>query len=110
MVLPCSLTDAKKSLIEHLTVNEDKIHAIESSTHGKADCSKWKKEQKYYFTASSFQLIAKRQKNHPDFAQSLIHPKPLFFQNMWHMVLNMTLLLYKNMRNLCLTGKHLLQF
>ena len=76
MVLPRALTDAEKSLIEHLTVDEDKIHVIESSTRDQANCPEWKQERKYRFTASSFQRIAKRQRNHPNFAQSLIHPKP----------------------------------
>ena len=36
----------------------------------------WKEERQYRFTASSFQLIAKRQRNHANFAQSIMHPKP----------------------------------
>ena len=76
MVLPRALTDAEKSLIQNLSVDEDKIHSIESSSRDQADCSEWKEERKYRFTASSFQFIAKRQRNHANFAQSLIHPKP----------------------------------
>ena len=86
MVLPRALTDAEKSLIEHLTVDEDKIHAIESSTRDQLDCSEWKTERKYRFTAPSFQLIAKRQRNHPNFAQSLVHLKPFSSKYVTHAI------------------------
>ena len=76
MIVPRALNDAEKSLLANLTVDEDKIHAIESSTRDQAGCTEWKEEGQYRFTASSFQLIAKRQKNHANFAQSIMHPKP----------------------------------
>ena len=76
MVVPRALADVEKSILSTLTVDKDKIHAIESSTRDQADCSEWEQERAYRFTASSFQLIAKRQRNHANFAQSLMHPKP----------------------------------
>jgi len=36
MVVPQALTDAEKSLLTNLTVDEDKIHAIENSTYDQA--------------------------------------------------------------------------
>ena len=36
----------------------------------------WKKERKFRFTASKFDLISKRQRNHKKFAVDLINPKP----------------------------------
>ena len=76
MIVPRALNDAEKSLLANLTVDEDKIHAIESSTRDQAGCTEWKEDRQYRFTASSFQLIAKRQRNHANFAQSVMHPKP----------------------------------
>lgn len=84
MALPRVLTDGEKSLLANLTVDEDKIHAIESGTREQAGCTEWKEERKYRFTASSFQLIAKRQRNHENFAQSLMHPKPFSSKHTAH--------------------------
>lgn len=37
---------------------------------------RWKKERKFRFTASKFDLIVKRQRNHEKFAADMINPKP----------------------------------
>jgi len=50
MAVPRVLTDGEKSLLANLTVDEDKIHAIESGTHEQAGCTEWKEERKYRFT------------------------------------------------------------
>ena len=76
MIVPRALSDEEKSLLTNLTVDEDKINAIESNTHDRAGCTEWKEECRYRFTASSFQVIAKRQRTHASFAQSIMHPKP----------------------------------
>ena len=76
MVVPRVLSDTEKALLRHLTVEEDKINSIESDTRDQAGCDDWKKHRTYRFTASSFQLIARRQRNHENFAQSQMHPKP----------------------------------
>ena len=76
MIVPRALGDEEKSLLANLTVDEDKINAIESNTRDQAGCTEWKEERRYRFTASSFQVIAKRQRNHSSFAQSIMHPKP----------------------------------
>jgi len=83
MALSRVLTDGEKSLLANLTVDEDKIHAIESGTREQASCAEWKEERKYQFTTSSFQLIAKRQRNHENFAQSLMHSKPFSSNLNW---------------------------
>ena len=75
MVLPCALTDAEKSLIEHLTVDEDKSHVIESSTRDQANCPEWKKRAKVSLHCIKFSAYCKKAENHPNFVQSLIHPK-----------------------------------
>jgi len=44
----------------------------------------WKKERKYRFTASRFQLISERQRNHDKFAAQLINPKPFSSRHVEH--------------------------
>jgi len=53
-------------------------------TRDQADCPEWKKERKYRFTASSFQLIAKSERNHPNCAQSPVHPIPFPSKHVAH--------------------------
>ena len=76
MVIPRVLTAGEQTVLSSLKVDEEKIHNIESSTREQSASEHWKKERTYRFTASSFQLIARRQRNHSAFAQSLMHPKP----------------------------------
>ena len=76
MVLPRVLTDAENNLLSSLNVDEEKIYELESSTREQTGSDMWKKERTYRFTASSFQMIAKRQRNHATFAQTIMHPKP----------------------------------
>lgn len=54
----------------------------------------------YHFTASKFQLITRRQRNHPSFLQSLLHTKPFSSKYATH---------DWNMKSVCATGKILLQ-
>ena len=42
MSVPRVLTDGEKSLVANLTVDEDKIHAIESGPREQAGCTEWK--------------------------------------------------------------------
>ena len=67
MIVPRALSDEEKSLLANLTVDEDKINVIESNTRDQAGCTEWKEERRYRFIASSFQVIAKRQRNHASF-------------------------------------------
>ena len=76
MVVPRELSDTEEALIKHLTVDEEGIHSIESATREEAGCDEWKTQCTYHFTASTFQLITRRQRNHQSLAQSLINPKP----------------------------------
>lgn len=87
MIVRRALNDAEKSLA-NLTVDEDKIHAIESSTCDQAGCTEWKEECQYRFTASSFQLIAKRKEIMQIFHHQSCIPSPSH-QSMWHMALSM---------------------
>lgn len=52
------------------------IEYIESSIREQLASEHWKKERTYQFTACSFQLIARRKRNHSAFVQSFMHPKP----------------------------------
>ena len=76
MVTPRELSSEEAALLSHLSVDEDKVNTIEATSREQSESEIWKKERTYRFTASSFQLIAKRQRNHESFAQSIMHPKP----------------------------------
>ena len=73
---PQELSTEEAALLLHLSVDEDKVNTIEASTREQSESEIWKKERTYRFTSSSFQLIAKRQRNHAAFAHSIMHPKP----------------------------------
>ena len=51
------------------------INKIEEATRGQTLSEQWKKERKFRFSASKFDLISKRQRNHDKFAMDLINPK-----------------------------------
>ena len=70
MVLPWVVTDAEHHLLSSLNVDKERIHEIESNTREQSGSDMWKKEHTYRFTASSFQIIAKRQRNHKTFPHS----------------------------------------
>ncbi|KAJ7386715.1 hypothetical protein OS493_006727 [Desmophyllum pertusum] len=76
MDIPDNLTDAQKKVLDKLMIDEDKINEVEKATRQQAECDKWKDERCYRFTASRFNLIRKRKRNHDNFAQTLMHPKP----------------------------------
>ena len=76
MVIPRVVTDAEENLLSSLSVDEEKIHKIENSTIEQSASDMWRKERTYRFTASKFQAITKRQRNHGSFAESIMHPKP----------------------------------
>ena len=75
-VIPDNLNDAEKAFLQTLEVDENSINSIESTTREQSNSERWKNERKYRFTASRFQLISKRQRNHDKFAAELISPKP----------------------------------
>ena len=76
MTTPRELSDSEKNLLSTLNVDEDKIHEIESKTRDQSSSEMWKQERTYRFTASNFQAITKRKRNHDTYAQSIMHPKP----------------------------------
>ena len=76
MVKPWVLTEAEENLLSFLSVDEEKIRGIEKSTKEQSASDMWRKERTYRFTASKFQAITKRQRNHGFFTESIMHPKP----------------------------------
>ena len=82
--IPDNLDDAEKALIQTLEVDENSINSIESATREQSNSECWKNERKYRFTASRFQLISKRQRNHDKFAAELIHPKSFSSRHVEH--------------------------
>ena len=77
MTLPDNLSEEEKRLLHILQLEEDKINDVEKETRKQADSQQWKEERKFRFTASNFHLISKRQRNHDNFAETLINPKPV---------------------------------
>ena len=75
-VWPDNLTEYEKAVITSLVVDESKINNIEEATRDQGSSAQWKKERKFRFTASKFDLIPKRQRNHEKFSKDLINPKP----------------------------------
>ena len=75
MVVPTTISDDERNVISKLIVSEDDINKIEIETKKQSECDKCKEEWKLRFTASKFDLISKRQRNHNTFAESLINPK-----------------------------------
>ena len=82
--IPDNLDNAEKVLIQTLEVDENSINSIESATREQSNSECWKNERKYRFTASRFQLINKRQRNHDKFAAELINPKPFSLRHVEH--------------------------
>lgn len=74
MTVPQNLTENEQSLLEHLEVDENDISHIENITVKQSNCDKWKEERKYRFTASSFDLIRKRKRNHDSFSNTILNP------------------------------------
>ena len=64
MVMRQQLDGVERALLTYITLNEDKVHSIESNTPDEAVSGQWKKERTYRFTASNFHRISKRQRNH----------------------------------------------
>ena len=52
--MPADLSEAEKSLLNSLQVDEDKLNDIEIKTRSQAGCPEWKLERKFQFTASNF--------------------------------------------------------
>lgn len=83
-VIPDNLDHAEKALLQTLEVDGNSINSIESATREQSNSKRWKDERKYRFTASRFQLISKRQRNHDKFAAELINPKPFSSRHVEH--------------------------
>ena len=70
-------SESEEALISSLVVDEVMINKIEEATRGQSLSERWKEERKYRLTASKFDLITKRQRNHDKFAADLMHPKQI---------------------------------
>ena len=74
--MPADLSEAEKSLLNSLKVDEDKLNDIEIKTHSQSGCPDWRLERKFRFTASNFGLIRDRKRNHESLVNNLLNPKP----------------------------------
>jgi hypothetical protein len=77
LLYPDNLSTPEQEFVDQLTLDENEINNIESNTRKQAICEVWKAERKYRFTASQFHLISRRQRNHDNFAKTLMHPKDI---------------------------------
>ena len=68
-------SDSERKYISHLSADENQINNVERRTRDQSESHEWKLERMYRFTASKFDAISKRQRNHDTFANSLMHPK-----------------------------------
>ena len=74
--MPNEISEAEKSLLDSLQVDDDKLNDIERKTRGQSDCPEWKAERKFRFTASNFGLIRDRKRHHENLVKNLLNPKP----------------------------------
>ena len=84
MVVPDNLSEDGKRLLKALQIEEDEINQIQAETRDQAESDKWTEEHKFRFTASKFHLISKRQRNHKNFAETLINPKSVTSKYLEH--------------------------
>lgn len=71
--IPKDLSAKELKLLNYLSVSEDKINLIESSTRSQSESDEWTKQRTYRFTASKFQMITRRQRNHETFNCAVAH-------------------------------------
>ena len=74
--IPAEVSGDEKSLLEKITVDDDKVNEIERKTRGQSQCNEWKDERKFRFTASNFGLIRDRKRHHETLVKNLLNPKP----------------------------------
>ena len=76
--MPADLSEAEKSLLNSLQVDEDKLNDIEIKTRSQSGCPEWKLERKFRFTASNFGLIRDRKRNHESLVKKSYKSKAFF--------------------------------
>lgn len=61
--MPADLSEAEKSLLNSLQVDEDKLNGIVIEPFSQSSCPELKLERKFRFTASNFGLIRDSKRN-----------------------------------------------
>ena len=74
--MPADLSEAEKTLLNSLQLDEDKLNDIEIKTRRQVGCPEWKLERNFRLTASNFGLIRDRKRNHESLVKNVINPKP----------------------------------
>ena len=69
-------------------MDEATINNIEEATRDQSSSEQWKKEHKFRFTASKFDLISKRQSSHEKFTGDLINLKQFTSRYVEHGIKN----------------------
>ena len=75
MALPDNLSENNNKLTQSLKFEENELIDLETQPRNQAECTNWKDERKFRFTASQFHFISRRQRNHDTFAEQLMNPK-----------------------------------
>ena len=68
------LSSPAKILLEHLSVDVQKLNNIEESTRAQGASEAWRNKRKYRLTASNFHLICCRQRNMDTLVDKLLYP------------------------------------
>ena len=85
MAIPENLSEQEMmQLIDTLRLDEDQHNSTEKETRKQAECTKWRDERFFRFTACMFHLISKRQRNHENFADTLLNPKQVTSKYLEH--------------------------
>ena len=69
--------DMEKKIVHGLSVNLLKANQIEEETRAQHTCETWVQERKYRLTASKFERIARRQRNHEKLCEDMLNAKPV---------------------------------
>ena len=80
-------SESEQKYISHLSADENQINIVERRTRDQTESHEWKLERMYRFTASKFDVITKRQRNHDTFANSL-SIQNLLLRSTYNMALN----------------------
>ena len=84
MAPPDNLSANENKLIQSLKLEEYELNDLETQTKNQAECTNWKDERKFRFTASQFHLIFRLQRNHDTFVEQLINPKSATSKQLKH--------------------------
>jgi len=72
--IPENVTEQEKEFLQYISVDENKLNNIERKTQNQSHSEMWKNERMFRLTASNFDRVCVRQKQHENLAESLLYP------------------------------------